>query len=124
MPSVATKPVGAPPGGVGTTLTNIRGTFSNQPIAAGTGTLSNVSDSATNVTVLAANSARLGCVIFNDSSAILYLKFGTTASTTSFTVKLLANDTYEMGGPHLYSGIIDGIWASAPGGAARVTELT
>ena len=42
---------------------------------AGTATLSNVASSATNVTVLAANTARKGATIVNDSTQILYLKF-------------------------------------------------
>jgi len=86
-----------------------------------TGTPSNVSGSASNVTILAANTARLGATIWNDSTAILYLKLGATASLTSCTVKMIADAYYEV--PFGYYGIIDGIWASA-NGAARVTELT
>jgi hypothetical protein len=86
-----------------------------------TATLSNVASSATNVTVLASNTARLGATIYNDSTAVVYLKFGATASTTSFTVKVAAGGYYEL--PFGYSGIVDGIWASA-NGSARVTELT
>jgi hypothetical protein len=93
---------------------------------AATGTLSNVSASATSVTVLAANSARIGATITNDSSSVVYLKFGATASTTSYTVVLAGAVTapfsyYEV--PAGYTGIIDGIWASAAG-SARVTEIT
>jgi hypothetical protein len=88
---------------------------------AGTATLSNVSGSASSVTVLAANTSRLGATVYNDSTAILYLKFGATASTTSFTAKLNADDYYEV--PYGYTGILDGIWASATG-SARVTEIT
>jgi hypothetical protein len=87
----------------------------------GTGTLSNVASSATNVTVLAANTSRLGAIIVNDSTAILYLKMGATASATSYTAKLQPDDYYEV--PFGYTGILDGIWASANGNA-RVTELT
>lgn len=86
-----------------------------------TPTLSNVSASASSVTVLAANSARDGATIWNDSSAILYLKLGATASATSCTVKMVADAYYEV--PYGYTGIIDGIWASATG-SARVTEIT
>lgn len=86
-----------------------------------TATLSNVSSSATNVTILAANTARMGAQFYNDSTAILYLKFGTTASATSFTVPLAAATYYEL--PGGYTGNIDGIWVSA-NGACRVTELT
>lgn len=93
---------------------------------AATGTLTNVGASATSVTVLAASSARIGATITNDSSALLYLKFGATASTTSYTVVLAGAASapfsyYEV--PAGYTGIIDGIWASATGNA-RVTEIT
>lgn len=93
---------------------------------AGTPALTNVAASATSVTVLAANTSRLGATIVNDSSALLYLKFGATASTTSYTVVLAGTAAapfayYEV--PFGYTGIIDGIWASATGNA-RVTELT
>ena len=86
-----------------------------------TATLSNVSGSATSVTLLSANAARRGAAIYNDSSAVLYVKFGTTASSSSFTVKMQPDEYYEV--PGVYAGRIDGIWASATG-AARVTELT
>lgn len=104
----------------GPIATDLKGRVSVRQIAS-TATLSNVSGSASSVTVLAANSARVGGSIYNDSSAIVYLKFGATASTTSFTVKLAADTYYEI--PGGYTGIIDGIWASATG-SARVTELT
>ncbi len=86
-----------------------------------TATLSNVAGSASSVTILAANTSRVGAAVYNDSSAILYLKFGTTASTSSFTTKLFPDGYYEV--PAGYTGILDGIWASAVG-SARVTELT
>lgn len=89
--------------------------------AAATATLSNVSGSASSVTVLAANAARLGATVVNDSGAICYVKFGSTASATSFTYKLAAGDTLEV--PFAYTGILTGIWTSATG-SARVTEFT
>lgn len=96
------------------------------PAAGSTGTLTNVAGSASSVTVLAANSGRFGATIVNDSSALLYLKFGSTASTTSYTVVLAGAASapfayYEV--PFGYTGIITGIWASATGNA-RVTEVT
>jgi hypothetical protein len=91
--------------------------------ASATATLANVAGSASSVTVLAANTERKGVVIHNDSTAILYLKFGTTASATSFSYKLNGGETFESAMPVVYTGIITGIWASATG-AARVTELT
>jgi len=89
-----------------------------------TATLSNVSSSASSVTVLASNASRRGAMIFNDSTAVLYLKFGATASTTSYTVQIPSNAYYELpANSFLYNGILDGIW-SAANGSARVTEVT
>lgn len=92
------------------------------PAASGTGTLSSVTASITSVTVLASNASRKGALIFNDSTALLYLAFAATASATAFTVKLTGGSFYEIPAP-MYTGIITGIWVSATG-AARVTELT
>lgn len=92
------------------------------PGPAAAGALSNVASSDSNVTLKAANASRRGLIIFNDSSAVLYIKFGATASSSSFTVKVAAGGYWEMPLP-IYQGIVDGIWASANGNA-RVTELT
>lgn len=93
---------------------------------ASTATLSNVAASASNVTLLSANTARIGATITNDSSALVYIKFGTTASTTSYTVVLAGAASapfsyYEV--PAGYTGRIDAIWASAAGNA-RITEIS
>jgi hypothetical protein len=88
-----------------------------------TATRSDVAGSAASVTVLAANANRLGATIFNDSSALLYLKAGITASATDFTWKLFPGDLLTIDATLLYTGRIDGVWASATG-AARVTEFT
>lgn len=100
------------------------GTSSVKETVAATATLSNVNDSATSVTVLASNANRLGATFFNDSTSSLYLKFGATASATSFTVLIAPQGYYELPTPHLYTGIVDGIWSSDASGAVRVTELT
>lgn len=83
--------------------------------------VSQVASSASNVTLKAANTARLGLSIHNDSTQVLYVKLGATASATSYTVKMAANSHYET--PFGYTGIVDGIWASANGNA-YVTEIT
>ena len=86
------------------------------------GTKANVAGSASSVTILAANALRTGASVYNDSTAILYLDVtGGTASATSFTIKLQADEYYEV--PFGYHGLITGIWASATG-SARVTEWT
>lgn len=85
---------------------------------------SNVASSASSVTLLAANALRQMATIYNDSTAVLYVKFGTAAAITpaSYTVQIPAGGYYEL--PHpVYHGRIDGIWAAA-NGAAHVTEMT
>lgn len=86
-----------------------------------TATLANVGGSATSVTLIASNTDRRGFVIHNDSTAILYVKFGSAASSTSYTYKLQADALLESPA-WCYTGIITGIWASATGDA-RTTEL-
>jgi hypothetical protein len=88
--------------------------------AAATPTQASVASSGSSVTLLAASSTRLGATIYNDSTQILYLKLGATASTSSYTIQIAANGYYEV--PFYYTGVIDGIWASANGNA-RITSL-
>lgn len=92
-------------------------------LVASAASLSNVNDQATNTTLLNSNSGRRGVIVFNDSTANAFLKYGVTASSTSFTVKIPAGGYWEMPQP-IYTGQIDVIWDSDQSGAARVTELT
>lgn len=83
-------------------------------------TVSSVAGSVTSVTLLASNKRRKGATVTNDSSSYLYLKFGSTASTTSYTVLMAPYAYYEV--PFEYNGEISGIWVSATG-SARLTEV-
>lgn len=83
-------------------------------------TTANVASAATNVTLFSAAGRVSGRAVFNDSSAVLYLKYGATASTSSYTVQIAAGGYYEFP-QNVYSGQVDGIWASANGNA-RVTS--
>jgi hypothetical protein len=95
----------------------------NGEVAVDAATLSNVTSSATSGTLVAAGGeGRSGVLVFNDCDKALYLKYGATASATSFTVKIAAGGYWEMPKP-IYYGVIDGIWESAPTGAARITVL-
>jgi len=85
-----------------------------------TGAESTVARSATSVTILAANSARVEAIIRNDSNKSMYLSLTGTA-TTSSTIELGKGDTYFE---DKYTGIISGIWESAGAGNAIVTEVT
>ena len=78
-----------------------------------------VDSSASSTTVFPASSAA-GRTVFNDSTAILYLKFGATATTDDYTVQIAADGYYEFPQP-VYTGRVDGIWAAA-NGSAKTTE--
>jgi hypothetical protein len=89
---------------------------------ASTSAVTQVASSATVVTLLAANNARMGAIITNNSTQVLYVKLGSGASTTSYSVVVpISNGEFEI--PYGYTGIITGIWASA-NGYAYCTELT
>lgn len=83
-------------------------------------TVANVASSASSTTVFAANGGARGRAVYNDSTAVLYLKFGATASATSYTVQMAPGDYFEFPVP-VYGGVVDGIWAAA-NGAARTSE--
>lgn len=85
------------------------------------GTGSSVADSATVVTLQALNINRISLKVFNNSSAILYVREGAGATTSAFTWKLFTDEAIVIDD---YSGIVTGIWATAPGGNAQVTETT
>lgn len=71
---------------------------------------------------LAVNLSRLGATFFNDDTAAsVYLKMGTTASSTSFSIKIAPGGYYEL--PFKYIGRIDVISTVATG-SLRITELT
>lgn len=96
-------------------------TAAKQTGASSTATHANVASSATVVTLQALNTSRLGWSVFNDSTAVLYVKCGSAASATSYTVQVAAGGYWEC--PFWYQGVITGLWASVNGNA-RVVEYT
>lgn len=107
---------------IATLPVSIASTVTTKETRSGTGTTTSVADTDSSTTLLASNSDRLGASIYNDSTVILYIKAGTTASATSFAVKLQPEEYWEA--PANYTGRIDGIWASNASGSARITEYT
>lgn len=85
-----------------------------------TATTTSVASSATNITLFAAAGSTRMRHIFNESTAILFVKFGATASLTSYTVQVAAGGFFEFPVP-LYAGQVDGLWATANGNA-RITS--
>ncbi len=88
--------------------------------AVNTATVDPISTSTTSAN-LVVRPALHGRIIFNNSAAILYVFFGTTAaSSTNFTNAIAANSYYELPQP-LYGGQITGVLASGTG-TAQVTS--
>lgn len=79
-------------------------------------TVASVACSTTVATLLAASNGRKMATIYNNAATDLYVKFGATATSSDFTVKLAAGDYYEVPVP-MYAGIITGILASSTGNA-------
>lgn len=78
---------------------------------------------ATSRTVLVAKSTRRGAIFQNESGQTVLLAFGVGASSTQFSVKIVAGGYYEL--PFGFAGLITG-WTAAASTAPGllVTELT
>lgn len=85
-------------------------------------TVANVVTSTTSATLFAANPARRRIVVHNESNNTLFVKFGATASPTSYTVLIPKQGLWE--GPlNDYTGVVDAVLSGGTG-TARVTEIT
>ena len=97
-------------------------------IAVGSTVVTSMAAGTSAVTLLSALSTRRRALIFNDANTVLYLKLGTGASSTSFTVKVDPDGLFELPTLPVYTGDITGVWAApvgggSPTGAARMTEM-
>lgn len=79
-----------------------------------------VNAATTTTSLLAANPLRKTAILWNDSTAVVLIKFGPAASTTSFTWKIGPQSGYELPLP-VYIGQITAVWESA-NGAMQITE--
>lgn len=108
--------------GIGTGGVPTGGILTVQETTAGTSSVSSVAGSVSATTVLAANSARLGAVVYNDTNKTMYLKLGSSPSTSSYTVQILRDGYFEV--PYKYTGILTAVWDTGVSGNALVTEFT
>lgn len=116
-------PTGAATSALQTTGNSTLSTIStNTSVRGATGTTSSVNDTTTSTQLAASATGRKELFITNTSSATLYVKFGTTASSTSFAVALSQNETFIE---DKYTGVVHGVWATDPNdGAAVITVVT
>lgn len=77
----------------------------------------------TNTQLLAADSTRVGALIYNDSTQILFVLLGAgTESATVFTTQIAAAGYYEV--PEAFTTMrVSGHWASANGNARITTAV-
>jgi hypothetical protein len=95
---------------------------STQPATVSSATVSSLASSASSAQLLASNTSRKGLILVNTDVNSVYVKYGTTASATDFTVLMPANGYWEMPQP-IYTGRIDAIWAADGAGSLYYTEL-
>jgi len=120
-------------GGVPTATIQVGGFHAQvyAPLGTNAPTVAAVAANATAQTLaagLAAPTVRRKLLVYNDSNAFLYLKFGTGASLTLFSIAIAPGGAYEEQEP-MASGTVTGIWGTPAGGAALagnalVTEWT
>ena len=106
----------------GGNLASINNKLNSQVVSSST--VTTVNAVASDTTLLASNANRKGFIIFNNSTAILYVLLATgTSSSTNFSILLNQNESLIIDNTCLYTGIIKGIWASATGDC-KVTEFS
>lgn len=89
---------------------------------ASTSSVTSVAQSTANTQLLAPNANRVFASIYNFSGQKMYIKLGTTASTTSYSIQLMPNSYWEV--PNDWTGEIDAVWSGNGANGALVTELT
>lgn len=102
---------------VGSTLTPL---ITGNPFSTGTNSRPTVTNASS--TILASNSGRKYAYIFNQSGAVIYIKFGATAVANE-GIRLPNNEMIEITGEKLWTGAINAI-RGAGSGAVEVFEGT
>lgn len=89
-------------------MSNYPGTQTTVPARVGTSVVA--------ATLFAATARANARLVYNEAAAVLYVKFGATASATDYTVAVPASGYYELPMP-VYSGLVTGTLASGTGNA-------
>lgn len=84
--------------------------------------VTSVAQATSNTVILSSNATRVFASIYNNSGQKMFIKLGTTASNSSYSIQLMPNSYWEV--PNDWTGEIDAVWSGAGGGNALVTELT
>jgi hypothetical protein len=90
--------------------------------SASSASLTTLASAASSAQLLAANSSRKGLLLYNTDANAVLIKYGTTASASSFSARIPQNYYWEMPLP-TYTGRIDAIWEADGAGSLFATEL-
>lgn len=85
-------------------------------------TISTVAASTSSVVLRPTNFRRQHLMIFNESTAVLYLAFDLIASATSYSLQIPPGGFVNFTPPMSHTGAVSGLWATA-NGFARITEI-
>lgn len=80
-----------------------------------------VNSSTTSVTIAAANTARKGISIYNNSTAALYLSYASPATANNAFMAMQPGSLLMLDQQLMVTGAIYGLW-TAQNGAAHVTQ--
>ena len=92
------------------------------PDVVSSASLTSLASSTSSAQLLASTATRKGLILHNTDAYDVYVKYGATASATSYTVMIAPNGYWEMPQP-VYTGRIDAIWAGNGSGSLYATEL-
>jgi len=97
--------------------------LSTTPAVVSTASITTLASTAASQQLLAANAARTGLILVNTDANQVRVKYGTTASASSFTFIVPGNfGQWEMPKP-VYTGRLDAIWDADGTGSLISTEL-
>lgn len=74
--------------------------------------------------LLNASPTRKGALIYNDSNSLMYLKLGSNATHSDYSIRVLPNQAYDV--PSTHTGDVFAVWGSigaGVGGLARVSDI-
>jgi len=100
----------------------VTGSVSTTPVKCPNTTVTGFDANTTSVTVLATNTARCGATFFMDGNSRAFIKLGTGASTTDFSILLRNNGYFEL--PASYTGEVSAVFNNNANNTLRITEIT
>ena len=106
----------------GTVSTTISGPIETKVACATNTTVTGVNATVSSYTIFASNVNRLGATFYKTGGGTAYIKLGTAASSTSYTVQLKTDAYWEL--PYAYCGDITIVFSAASAGAVVATQIT